>query len=302
MERIAVKYSLAMIRQTVTKVTKYLTENGINQTVANIDGIVTPEYIRVGYERMYFAVGVAQKKWSDQDAEDRLKPKSKSLSFKDDRRDSEILRNLVNPPETSTPTFGISFRNPLWLQRLKQIANGLEVTKRIISVTETLKKQIKKSLVDSQQRFVSVSKIARQLFNDVNGEFSIDKARQIARTEVTYISSIAAEQSANEVVEEVGIELEKIWIRILDDRLRDTHRKVTRKRIGKDEKFKVGNSLMKYPGDPAGEAKELINCRCTCAWVPKEDSDDIVDQTHWEWQSTVERRRRIADALARNNQ
>lgn len=46
-------------------------------------------------------------------------------------------------------------------------------------------------------------------------------------------------------------------------RTRKSHRKVNGDVQPLDKKFKVGDSWLMYPGDPSGEAKEIVNCRCT---------------------------------------
>lgn len=52
----------------------------------------------------------------------------------------------------------------------------------------------------------------------------------------------------------------KVWIATRDLRTRDTHRALNGDSVGLHEPF--ANGLM-YPGDPAGPAREVINCRCT---------------------------------------
>ena len=55
----------------------------------------------------------------------------------------------------------------------------------------------------------------------------------------------------------------KTWHAFLDERTRFTHRHLNKKTIGFYEKFKTlrGAELM-HPGDPAGGANEIVNCRC----------------------------------------
>lgn len=52
----------------------------------------------------------------------------------------------------------------------------------------------------------------------------------------------------------------KQWDTVLDGKTRDSHRRVDGEIRELDEKF--SNSLM-FPGDPSGDAGEVINCRCT---------------------------------------
>ncbi|MGN0070417.1 MAG: phage minor head protein [Atopobiaceae bacterium] len=58
----------------------------------------------------------------------------------------------------------------------------------------------------------------------------------------------------------MGIELQKQWMATLDSRTRDSHRELDGEKADIDAKFSNGLS---YPGDPAGPASEVWNCRCT---------------------------------------
>lgn len=55
----------------------------------------------------------------------------------------------------------------------------------------------------------------------------------------------------------------KTWISQRDDKVRHSHFLAEGQRVKIDEHFSVGNDLLMYPGDPAGQAEEVINCRCT---------------------------------------
>jgi hypothetical protein len=37
-----------------------------------------------------------------------------------------------------------------------------------------------------------------------------------------------------------------------------------------DEKFKVGDAELMFPGDPEGPADEVINCRCAVGYIVDE--------------------------------
>ena len=66
-----------------------------------------------------------------------------------------------------------------------------------------------------------------------------------------------------------GLVTGKSWVSALDGRVRDTHSTRLNPHlldaIPLSSSFRVGSSRMSYPGDPEGEAKEVINCRCTLA-------------------------------------
>lgn len=55
----------------------------------------------------------------------------------------------------------------------------------------------------------------------------------------------------------------KMWVTERDNKVRKTHRAVDEKTIDIDSYFLVGDSLMQYPHDMNGSAKETCGCRCT---------------------------------------
>ena len=70
--------------------------------------------------------------------------------------------------------------------------------------------------------------------------------------------------------------MEKYWIAKKQPGVtRNSHMSMKRSEsIGANEDFKVGNSLMKYPGDRRGGASEVINCRCALGWRRIEGSTE----------------------------
>lgn len=267
MERLAYYIMLRTIRDSLVPVVKSLNTLGVEQTIAQLDGIYTSNIFQEAYIELYQRVGISQKKWADADVKERF-------SQRKDDRNTRILREFLKPKPTSTPVDGnieLGFFNAQWLERLKRIATGLDVAQRYTSVTDTVREKIKKSLIESQQQFVSISKITAKLKRDIGGLFSVKRAEMIARTEVTHISNIAAEESARET----GIDLVKTWIHTRDDRTRDAHRNVPTKPIKSFEKFIVGGVKMDRPGDPAGGLRNIINCRCCIVFLPADDYEDL---------------------------
>ena len=106
------------------------------------------------------------------------------------------------------------------------------------------------------------------------------QAERIARTETTGAANYGAVQSGDVS----GFVMEKRWISALDARTRRTppshydHRAMNGKRVGLKEPFIFNNESLRedsllYPGDPNGNAGNVINCRCTVSVVPKRDSN-----------------------------
>lgn len=106
------------------------------------------------------------------------------------------------------------------------------------------------------------------------------QAERIARTETTAAANYAATQAG----EVSGFVMQKRWISALDARTRRTppsdydHREMNGQRVGLNEmfQFKRGDhiiDILGYPGDPIGDAGNVINCRCTVAVVPARDKN-----------------------------
>ncbi|ETT31551.1 phage mu protein f [Paenibacillus sp. FSL R5-192] len=59
----------------------------------------------------------------------------------------------------------------------------------------------------------------------------------------------------------------KKWRSASGTRTRKSHRKVNGQVVPLDEPFKVVDSKLMYPGDPSGEANEIVSCRCAMQFV-----------------------------------
>jgi hypothetical protein len=100
------------------------------------------------------------------------------------------------------------------------------------------------------------------------GHFSESRVLTIATTEVSSISNYGSLMGAFQSEKD----LLKIWVNVGDERVRDHHLDMDlHPAIPLDEYFKVGDSLMQYPGDPNGASDEIVNCRCSLMYVDKND-------------------------------
>lgn len=269
MERYAYRVMIRALYDSLQPVIANINDIGAERTLLMLDTVFPRQVIFQAYEAIYMRVGQSQKEWADQDVRERF-PKKK------EERNAPKLPNIgrVAPPLRQTgvqTSFGIGFFNPAWLERLKRVVTGFDVGQRVTSVSDTVKKEIRKSLSESVTQFVSPRKIIAKLRRDVGGIFSRQRAEVIARTEVTHIANIAAEQSAMET----GLKLKKVWIFTRDDKTRDSHRNVSRTPIDSWDKFNVGGVKMDKPGDPSAPIKEVVRCRCIVAYLPADDFEDL---------------------------
>ena len=100
--------------------------------------------------------------------------------------------------------------------------------------------------------------------------FSPYRSATAARTETHAAALFAQIESGRQAESDLDIELVKTWLPTLDDRTRDAHAEMSDYgAIPLDEKFIVGGEEMDRPGDPAGSAGNVINCRCTLTLGPR---------------------------------
>ena len=166
--------------------------------------------------------------------------------------------------------FGVSFDllQPGIEAQIQQRANKLAG-----QVTDTTFGQIQDQLTDGVLAGDSIDVLAdriRLVFDAADER----RARTIARTEV--ISSyngaqvIAARQLPADVVG--GME----WISTRDGRTRSEHRGSWPEGpdgqvVAISDSFHVGGETLQYPGDPTGRAANVINCRCTVAFLDPDE-------------------------------
>lgn len=95
-----------------------------------------------------------------------------------------------------------------------------------------------------------------------------NRSEVIARTEVISASNLGTRSGALST----GLSLRKTWIGTFDARIRDSHQTAAETyndagAIDINDAYVVGGSSLMYPGDPSGDAKEVINCRCVEGYI-----------------------------------
>lgn len=118
-------------------------------------------------------------------------------------------------------------------------------------------RELKRTFLAEIVKGSSIQGIAKAIEHVINK--TLNEAIRVARTETTRIESMAR-QEAFEKGEEMGIEMEKVWLCTSDSRTRDSHLAMMNQKRPLKEPF--SNGLM-YPGGLGGSASQVINCRCT---------------------------------------
>jgi len=139
----------------------------------------------------------------------------------------------------------------------------LSLTKRIKAIqgiNETVREQLLNDFAPVLERGLregtAYEEIAGELADIARNKFNMAKsrARTIARTEING----AMNQARQDTMIESGIKKQE-WVTSLDAIVRPSHALIDGQIRGLDELF--DNGLL-YPHDPAGDAAEVVNCRC----------------------------------------
>lgn len=140
------------------------------------------------------------------------------------------------------------------VQLESKISKGLYT--RLGEDVAVLKKRIASEVTRSIATGSSWPQMAKRLENSTR--IGYNNSIRIARTEGHRIQCTAADDAAHEARDR-GADVAKQWDATLDGKTRPSHRRVDGEIKDLDERFSNG---LEFPGDPAGTAKEVINCRC----------------------------------------
>lgn len=181
-----------------------------------------------------------------------------------------------DPLSTAVAGINVAFRDAAKIAELAKVAQSLEVADKVTKITEHTRKLIKETIERGIADNKTKPDIAKEIASKTSGAIAKKRALVIARTETTYISSKAAEIN----VMDSPFELEKTWIAVSDMRTRQDHLEmIGKKPVKKDEFFSVGGVQMRYPGDPAGGAAQVCNCRCAILYAPIAEQSSTTAQT-----------------------
>ena len=140
------------------------------------------------------------------------------------------------------------------VQLESKISQGLYT--RLDEDVDVLKKRITAEVSRSIATGASFEQCAKRLAGQT--KIGYNKAVRIARTEGHRIQCSAADDAAHQAKDR-GADIVKKWDATLDGKTRESHIAVDGEIRELDEPF--SNGLM-FPGDPAGGAAEVVNCRC----------------------------------------
>jgi len=133
----------------------------------------------------------------------------------------------------------------------------------------------KKTLIEITQRlmqdpdFMSLGAVERgRILKNQFNTYSQYQSERLVRTEATAAANFAQTVAAQTIFPPE--QMQKEWIASFDDRTRSTHSAANGQIVNANDFFIVGGNQMMFPGDPSGGAAEVINCRCSVAYFPKQ--------------------------------
>ena len=199
---------------------------------------ITPDAIAKRYEQLYTLVGgdFAREQYN------RLKGFDPDLLTKEEDTWYNYLRHYV--------------KNRLW-KRIEAVnQTSINTAGRIINGV------LEQSVTEGLGAYETATRIKKGLIEE-GIKYNQWRALRIARTEIMTASNLGSMEGAKAT----GEALQKYWIPTFDSRSRDTHMAVEAQNPKMmNETFQVGAYQMQHPGDPAGGAEEVINCRCAIAY------------------------------------
>jgi hypothetical protein len=176
-----------------------------------------------------------------------------------------VLRDagLKKPPEQKKMPIGF---NEEFINAILSYFRTQLLSEAVIPITETTKDWIRKQLTLGIEQGLGIDAIVAEM---LQAPITRVRAELISRTEVMKAANIGEQLG----VEKTGLQTQKEWIAIRDDRTRHDHNLVDGNVVDDGEAFSVGIYKMQRPGSDvltkAGDkvtgsaaAAEVCNCRC----------------------------------------
>ncbi|PUZ21797.1 hypothetical protein DCC81_24735 [Chitinophaga parva] len=237
----------AALQSNIQAFVDYEHVNGLKSALDNIDTIVSAQPISDVLTKLYLTVGGRQYRFIEQQI----------------KRDSA---------KKIGPTMGYN------TQMTTDILNYLKkhiLSKAVFRVTKTQKDAIREAISKGVERGLGTDEIVRSIENSPYVDWH---AQLVVRTETVRAANAAGQMAADRT----PFILDKQWISAHDSRTRrppgsafdhyDLHLQI----VPYDRPFFSGGEELEYPGDPAGSAGNVINCRCTVAYLPRRDENGFV--------------------------
>ncbi len=193
-----------------------------------------------------------------------------------------VLKNLKYgdaPYEQKLFNLSLNLHAPDVLLHLLQLAG--EKVKQIYGTTLAF---LQDHLTAGVQAGETTEQLAQRVDDLYTESIIPDRSQAIADTEVAGASNYGSYEAAKAS----DLTLNKVWMSMDDAKTRPDHRDADGQTVGLDEPFVVGGEQLMYPGDPAGSAGNIINCRCAPIYesVQSQESEDEIGKALTKYVST----------------
>lgn len=135
---------------------------------------------------------------------------------------------------------------------------------KVKNISDTTRHQIRHVIEHALADGLSVPDIQRRIVEKTGGQIARTRARTIAQTEV----HAAACAGSHTAIESLQRPYRKEWIAATQPgRTRPWHLVANGQMVDGNEPFMVDGEALRYPGDPMGSARNIINCRCVNGYL-----------------------------------
>lgn len=194
------------------------------------------------------------------------------LSDRTAKKTYQLFMRFV--PESSSISVG--FGSSIFRDGMREYLNTIG-TQHIKDITDTTRKLVAKAFTDGIDAGDTTKQLAKRIESytlgtngsGLEGRVNVKaRALMISKTE----SLMGSEKAKDLQIDESLYLYEKKWIHDHPKVSRVDHVNVSKKPpIDKDKLFDVNGTMMRYAGDPKGGAENVINCKCSTIYLPKED-------------------------------
>lgn len=161
--------------------------------------------------------------------------------------------------------------------------SGLTLVDRLeknrMEIEYTIRQTVNKGLIEG----ATYATMAKAIKNDLEGDLT--KATRVVRTEAHRVME-QGRQDSRDYADAHGVVTTKEWLSGADERVRDTHRRLSGVKKRNDEYFEASGGRALVPGG-FGIAREDINCRCititSVESIKKPNLKDIERMTYEEF-------------------
>lgn len=194
---------------------------------------------------------------------------------------SAAVNRIVS--DTITDTIGTAYKTMLgddyrFESRPMVVDHLAQVTNRMVRTPDQVFDLVASEVARGAELGESIPKIANRIedvLDVTRTERWANRATVVARTETMGALNAGRTGAFAAVAEETGDEFEQVWLATIDRRTRSTHKTADGQRVPVGQPFMVGGASLRYPGDPLGPAKEIIQCRCSSLLVEPGETLDL---------------------------